>query len=409
MNTEITIQLNDGSSEDKISFDIKGSAEKGLHVSIVNSLRRTLLSAIPTIAFKTEMDDSDLIIKKNTTPLHNEFLLHRISMIPLYLDPSEWNKNYMFHLNVSSKDGEPIQRVTTKDFVIYPLKKDIDVSSITSITMDNYDLQSPLSDKKKKEILRPFSWKQKDEYITITELKSTNEKQELELYGVPRIGVAYENARWQAVSKSAYTFKKNPELFKQALKEKIEINEVPESEWEQYKKELEISESERYFHRDDNCLPYWYEFAIDAVHFNTSKQLFIQANRILIEQLEIFKEELPKLTTEEDSIMEISSNNDETIYKLHIQGFDDTIGSVIQSYVSNTIKDDSIFSLFGYDKDHPLEDKIHYVISFNPQNKKIFESSKQQKITTLLQSLEEVCNSLINIYDSIAIEAEGSL
>ena len=410
--TSIEIELHKNvNNENQISFDIRGNPKTGLSPSIVNAIRRTLLSAIPTVGFKTEMNDSDIIIKTNTTPLHNEYLLHRIGMIPLYIDPESWNKNYLFYLSVSSNNDEPIQRITSNNFTIFPLKQGINPDEIKSINTDNYDLTKPLTDKKKKEIFRPFSWKGNDEYIPITEIKSTKSstKQKLELYGVPRISVAYEDARWQAVSKSSYSYKKDSELFKKVLKEKIEVNQIPEEKWQEFKTELEISESERYYHRDDNCDPYWYEFFVDSQHFNNSKQLFIKSNEIIIEQLDIFKDELPKITTEEDCIMEIQSNSDELIFKLYVQGFDDTIGNIIQSYIANNYIDEtSVLSLCGYKKDHPLEDKIHFTIAFNSANKN-YNSPKQQKLTTIIQTFEETCAELSTIFSDIVKEAEASL
>ena len=410
--TSIAIKLHENvDKENEIAFDIRGDPKNGLGPCMVNAIRRTLLAAIPTLAFKTEMNDSDIIIKSNTTPLHNEYLLHRIGLIPLYIDPESWNSNYLFYLSVSSNDDEPIQRITSKSFSIFPLKSDINPDEIKSISMDNYDFTKPLSDKQKKEIFRPFEWNGTDEYIPITEIKSTKSsiKQKLELYGVPRIGVGYEDARWQAVSRSSYSYKKDPELFKKVLKEKIEVNQVPEEKWEDFKNELEISESERYFHRDDNLDPYWYQFHVDSQHFYNSKQLFVNANQIIIDQLDIFKDELPKLTTEEDSIMEIKTSADELVFKLHVQGFDDTIGNIIQTYISkNHITDKSVLSLCGYKKDHPLEDKIHFTIAFNSANKN-YNSPKQQKLTTIIQTFEETCGELSTIFGEIMKEAEGSL
>ena len=58
---EITID-NVDIDDQSLTFDIKGERINGLHKSIVNSLRRTLLSAIPTVAFRTELNDSDIIV-----------------------------------------------------------------------------------------------------------------------------------------------------------------------------------------------------------------------------------------------------------------------------------------------------------------------------------------------------------
>ena len=159
--SQIQIDLQSSNNENDITFDIKGTSEDGLHKSIVNGIRRTLLSMIPSIGFRTEISDSDIIIEKNTTSLHNEFLLHRISLIPLYIDPSTYEKQYLFYLNVQNT-SDPIKTITAADFQIYPLKKNIDHNLIQEIKLIDYYMKSPLSDSQKKKIFRPFSYKGND-------------------------------------------------------------------------------------------------------------------------------------------------------------------------------------------------------------------------------------------------------
>ena len=119
----IKIELEKKSKATELQFDIKGDTDTGLNTSIVNSLRRTILSTIPAIAFRTDSENSDLIIKKNNGALHNEFLADRIALIPLYIDPRDYQKQYLFHLNIANNPSEPITTVTANDFDIYPLKK----------------------------------------------------------------------------------------------------------------------------------------------------------------------------------------------------------------------------------------------------------------------------------------------
>ena len=113
---------------------------------------------------------------------------------------------------------------------------------------------------------------------------------------------AYENSKWQAVSRASYAFKKDDNLFEEIVQQKIKINDIQKSKQAKFKKELFISESERYFHRDQNAQPYWYTFYIDSVHFLKSKDLFILSNEIIIDQLEKIHDEYPKITTEEDHL-----------------------------------------------------------------------------------------------------------
>ena len=164
--------IKDGNKgENSIIFDIKGDKEYGLNKSIINSLRRVLLSSIPTIAFKTDMQNTDIKILKNTTPLHNEYLLHRISMIPLFIDPSNYKRQYLFKLKVQSSSETPLIKVTSEDFDIFSLKNEDETSTDTNIIDINLYSDKPISNKEKKEIFRPF----RDKYYSdITELKTTN-------------------------------------------------------------------------------------------------------------------------------------------------------------------------------------------------------------------------------------------
>ena len=410
MDHEITIELNtkETTSHNNIVFDIKGNNVSGLHKSIINGLRRTLLSSISTVGFRTSIDSSDIIVKKNTTSLHSEYLLHRIALIPLYINPKEYNKSFLFKLNVESSSENPLKLITCNDFQIFKIKKDIDLDTIKDIDINNYEKEE-LSDKDKEIMFRQFIFKEKKNFSIITELKSVSSStvQGLELYGVPRVSNAYEDSRWQAVSKSTYKFKSNDELFQNIINEKIQVNEIPEEKQEKYIKELTISESERYFYRDTNCEPYWYTFMIDSVHYNNSKELFIEANQILIDQLTLFKDELPKLSSGEENIFSLKIN--ENTYHLIVEGFDDTIGNVIQSHISlYMIDEDSISSLCGYKKTHPLENTIEFYLTFN-LNHKISKGDNQKKLNALIQTFQEACENLLIIYSKIKKEAISNL
>ena len=406
----IKIELDKKSKATELQFDIKGDTETGLDKSIINSIRRTLLSTIPTVAFRTESDNSDIIIKKNNASLHNEFIADRIGLIPLYINPSDYHKQYLFHLNVVSNQSEPITTITANDFEIYPLKKTVDPLLLESIDFNDYDKENKLSQKEKDTIFKPFKFNGKNNYCIITELKSTNSstRQEIEMYGVPSLSYAYENAKWQAVSRATYAFKRDDKLFEKIFQEKVKMNEIAKSNQAKFKKELFIAESERYFHRDKNLQPYWYTFNIDSVHFMKSKELFISANQLLIENLEKLIEELPKLVLQEKSFLTLEQL-DEGIFKIIMTGFDDTIGNIIQNYIATRmINDSSIMSVCGYKKTHPLEDTIFFIMSLN-KNNKVFQLNKPQQVVAIIEQLNEACNGLIQVFSIVIKEAEQKL
>ena len=410
MSGEIVIELDKKSKATELQFDIKGDTDNGLDKSIVNSLRRTLLSTIPTVAFRTESDNSDIVIKKNNASLHNEFLADRIGLIPLYINPVDYHKQYLFHLNVVNNQSEPITTVTANDFDIYPLKKNVDPSLIESIGFDDYDKEKKLSQKEKDIIFKPFKFNGKNNYCIITELKTTNSStlQEIEIYGVPSLSYAYENAKWQAVSRATYSFKRDEKLFENVFQGKVKMNDIAKSNQVKFRKELFIAESERYFHRDKNLQPYWYTFNIDSVHFMKSKELFITANQLLIENLEKLIEEFPKLVSQEKSFVTLEQK-EEGIFKIIVNGFDDTIGNILQNYIATRMIDaSSILSVCGYKRTHPLEDTIFFIISLNQKNK-IFQLNKPQQVVAIIEQLNEACNGLIQILSMIIKEAEQKL
>ena len=52
--------------------------------SFANSIRRTIISEVDTAGFDTEdYNSSSVRVIENTYGIHNEFILHRIGMIPI--------------------------------------------------------------------------------------------------------------------------------------------------------------------------------------------------------------------------------------------------------------------------------------------------------------------------------------
>ena len=57
-----------------------------LHVTYANTLRRLILTGVETIAFRSDMTTlgttTDVLVKRNDTPMTNEMLADRIGGIP---------------------------------------------------------------------------------------------------------------------------------------------------------------------------------------------------------------------------------------------------------------------------------------------------------------------------------------
>ncbi len=412
-------------NENSLTFDFKGDPKYGLDKTIVNGIRRILLSSLPSVAFRLTGENPDLEITINNTSLHNEYLLHRFSLIPLYINPLEWHKDLLFKLGVKNTTNI-LQQVSAKDIEIYPVKESImakcrrenDYSILEIVNKENYDLTKPLEEKDKKKIFRPFEIDDITEYCLITELASNQSEEnisELEIFGSPSISTGNENVCWQCVSCSTYSFKKDEKLFVKAAKEKMIINNIDSSREADFVKELNIEEGERYYHRDVNLQPYWYEFRIDSQGYyppnmtDKGDGLLVQTTDLLVKIFEGLKSEFRNLLDpDSDSIMVIKKKdeNNDLVYKIIVTGGDDTIGSILQAHISNKlINSDSILSLCGYKKLHPLEEVITFTVALNTNNK-IVKLDNVQKVNAIVDQMVEGCNEVSLIYQKIHEECK---
>lgn len=100
----------------RTSFEVNN-----VDLSIVNAIRRIILTDIPVIAFDGEEHPSLKIIK-NDGPLHNEFILHRFGLIPIHFSEEETDnfvpEDYTFELKVTN-EGAKTLNVTSHDIIVY--------------------------------------------------------------------------------------------------------------------------------------------------------------------------------------------------------------------------------------------------------------------------------------------------
>lgn len=124
-----------------MTFDITG-----FDTSMVNALRRTILNDIVNVGFGYEPENTIKVLK-NTTGLDDEFISHRLSLVPVMI--SDWMEgkidinDYKFMLKVSQKSQASKKGiVTTDDFVLVKKTGDreVEMNSRECFPRDsNYD------------------------------------------------------------------------------------------------------------------------------------------------------------------------------------------------------------------------------------------------------------------------------
>ena len=108
------VKLNNNKNN-KLQFTITGS-----NLSLANAIRRTILSDIPQVVFKTTPnDESKTIIHENTSNLNNELIKQRLSCIPIHINDYESfpYDNYVMELNVYN-NTDTMMTVTSEHFKI---------------------------------------------------------------------------------------------------------------------------------------------------------------------------------------------------------------------------------------------------------------------------------------------------
>lgn len=390
---------------DSLHFKISGDNEYGLDKSLINAIRRILIEEIPTCAFNVDesSEEKDIIIDTNNTSLHNEMILHRISLITLYINPEDKNR-YMFKLNVKHDTNEPYRFVDSNDFDIY--KMDSDKLELDKMDEKNYS-QKKLNQGEKDKILRPFVFRGNSNYSLLIELKNTHTgitNQELKLYCSPSINIGKYNAAYQSSSRVSYSFVIDEELVKSKLDEKIKLENISEDDKENYSKKFVIEEAERYYYRDNDDEPYIYNFDIESQHYYDSCKLFIKSIEILTGKLSYLKEQFIYFLKDEPSSISIEKSKD-CVYIYTINDENHTIGNLLQSHiVRRSIDEESIINGCSYKKLHPLDESIILILSLNPNNK-IYKKSETQKVQQLTEfirtQLDEIKNDVIDMSKAV--------
>jgi len=421
LNLEYPYKTSWDKNKNSVEFEIRGC-----NVSLINSIRRSIISAVPTVGFRSEpYEKSTIEIIINDSPLHNQFIAHRISMVPLYIanveafDPN----NFEFILDVSNNTNFNMD-ITTEHFKIKDIRKNTFLSQsetrkifppnpitndyilITRLKPRYYQFGKVIN----QDILRNYKDTVADD---MSEHSKISSEQEVKIYVKARavIGTGAENGHFNPTSCSCYSYKMDPEKVKLAEREFID-NETqkllekgltPYSE-ESLKKRFSTTLAERHFHTDARGNPYWFNFKIETIGTIPPLVIFYRALHIMKNKIRNFNSMLIK---NDSSSIKIEPSKDLLNgYKLIITGEDDTLGTVIHTYLTNMYADYAlepdhrILNYVGYVRPHPLEMKL--LITIQPTN----PSMMWQDI--LENMINPACKKIVSDIAAIEVELEAS-
>ena len=309
-----------------------------IDVSYVNAIRRTILSDIPIVCFKTtpyEENKANILI--NTTRLNNEILKQRLSCIPICIPDLEKRsiKNYLLEVDVENKIDVTVI-VTTKDF------------NIKDISSNTY-----LDEGEQKKIFPPFipPTGSGEYYIDFVRLRPRISDEipgeRIKFTCEFSVSTARDDSMFNVTGTCAYGFSPDPEKMAEQL-------EIRKQKWkDEDKKEAEIKfeaanwkllEGLRYVKKNS------FDFVLQTVGIYENEQIIIKTSQILLQKLEVLKKSLMQDEVE----IKPSENTMENCYDITLENEDYTIGNILNYELYAIFYTDlKLLDYVGFKKLHP--------------------------------------------------------
>lgn len=333
------------SNEDELKFTLSD-----LNVSIANSLRRTIISNIPCVVFKTSpYEENQCDIKINTTRFNNEIVKQRLSCIPIHItDLNTSLENYLLVIN-KKNESDTIQNITTEDF------------KILNTTTDKFIEESEI-----RKIFPPNSYTKR--FIDFVRLKPKTsndlEGEELSLTCKFTIASAKEDGMFNVASTISFGNTKDNEKNKKLWSEKeVELLKkgITPEEISFEKQNWNLLEAQRIFK------PNSFDFIIESVGVFKNVELVKLACNNLIERLLDIKKQIEtnKLIVKPSEVIMENS------FDIILENEDYTIGKILEYYLYSTnFENNKTLSYCGFIKKHPFDTYSIIRIAFKEKTEK---------------------------------------
>lgn len=347
-----------------------------INSSIVNAIRRIIISEVNTLGISD--DTNSIQIFKNTTSYHNEYLSHRISMIPLYIseltikdfDPEK----YKFVIHKKNDKNEYLY-ITSNDFKVY-VKND-----------ENEWIEEEESKFFKKDKLS-------QDYILICKLNDNSSELHLECKATLQKGQF--NSHFSPVSICVLVNSIDDSVYKEKLN--IYLKDCSEDKKEDKIKEFDSCEKEKCFSLDEKGEPNSFELIFESIGYLTPTYIFIESLSILKEKMNTFHTNIQ----EDKYIMSWSNKVKFKAIDIIIPNEDDTLGNLIQYLIYDSFMHKQV-SFIGYDKEHPLDDYLVIRLSLINDSLDLEHQKKEiRKIaSSIVDRMKDILSNLEKEWTSI--------
>lgn len=358
---------------DMLKFTISNT-----NVSIVNGLRRTIMSEIDVAILDTLNDAIDIEI--NTSMFNNEIIKQRLGCIPVFMNELDDSVKDLKMVLDRENTSNSIEYVTTKDFKLIDKKTN-----------------KELSESKVKELFPPN--KQTKSYILFARLKPEISKdikgERLKLSCDLNISNAKSNGMYNVVSCCAYKYtvdnvKQNSEwekIEKKMLENTEEIDANALQEKVMYEKENWFNH-EGLRHTKEGS----FDFCVETLGIYTNKDILRKACDVLLLKLNKIKNssENSKLFSIKEMPLALKHSFDIILYKE-----DYTVGKILEYIMHYSYYRKGLLSFVGFSKKHPHDDNSIIRIAFSEENSDVANTSN------VVEILHNSCIIAANVFKEI--------
>lgn len=376
-----------------------------IDVAIINAIRRNIISNVETIGIRTDTHNkSQIEIVRNDTPLHNQFLSHRIGMVPLNIpNPDKFNyEDYELIIDVENNSSYP-KEVLSNDIQIRQISKDKILSETETRKIFPPD---PITNEFILiTILKP---KYYDNKVNINLFNSSSNI--LKLYVKSKLykSVGEDDSRFNPTCCCVYQNMVDEERVKVGLneylqKEKTNIieNNLTELSDEELINRFNTSLKDRYYYINEEGEPNKFIFKLESIGIIPPIVIVFRGIISLKNKIQTFISNLLKGNKEIIEI--IVSNQLINCYNFLIKQEDDTLGNLLHNEIIKLFcqynSANNLLKNVSYSRPHPLKKEI--ILSL--QSIKKIESSELIK-----DIIVPACESILKLLNNLLHELENS-
>lgn len=356
-------------NNDTLTFTLSG-----VNVSLANAIRRTILSDIPIVVFRTSPIESNKAkITANTSRLNNEILKQRLSCIPIHISDLQMPlQNYIAELNKENLT-DTLMYVTTEDF------------RIKNVQTGEY-----LSEKNTREIFPPCE--QTGYYIDIARLrpKISDEipGEKLQLTCEFSIGNAKLDSMFNVASTCSYGY--TVDVVNQDIELSKRVHQWKEKGMDKAAIEFE-TKNWRLLDGQRVVKPNSFDFIVQTIGIYSNHDLVKKACELIILKLE----ELNGIIDSDEIDISPSPTTLDNAYDITLKNEDYTIGKVIEYLLySKFFEGMKMLTYCGYKKMHPHDpDSIIRVAYHDASDKDVVK-----------QNLKECIQDALTVYNKVRVK-----